>query len=171
MRPQVTECWWLIHIHSGVGGAIEVRQHYITVKRKYCQPGRIRLWEILGVMVDHHLKFSQHVDMVVGKANRMLGMIRHTLTIKDRDNILLLYKSLVLSHMEYANAVWPVSCKKDTSMQKIEGVQMRATWMIPGFGDLYYRTRLELLRLPRMAYRRARNEMLEVYKCSQINTE
>ena len=78
----------------------------------------------LGVMVDHHLKFSQHVDMIVGKVNRMLGMIRHTITFKDRDIILLLYKSLVRSHMEYANAVWPVSYKKD--LQKIEGVQRRA---------------------------------------------
>ena len=49
----------------------------------------------LGVIVDHHLKFNQHVDMAVGKANRMLRMIRHTLTFKDRDSILLLYKSLV----------------------------------------------------------------------------
>ena len=30
MRPPVTEYWWLIiHIHSEVGGAIEVRQHYL----------------------------------------------------------------------------------------------------------------------------------------------
>ena len=59
--------------------------------------------------------------------------------------------------MEYANAVWPVSYKKD--LQMIEGVQ-RAMQMISGLGDLNYRIRLELLRLSSMAYRRARGDML-----------
>ena len=36
--------------------------------------------------------------------------------------------------------------------------------MNSGFGDLDCRIRLELLRLPSMAYRRARVDMLEVYK-------
>ena len=64
----------------------------------------------------------------------MLGMLRRTLTFKHSDKILLLYKSLARPHMEYANAVWPVSYKKD--LQKIEGVNRRATRTIPGLGDL-----------------------------------
>ena len=28
MRPPVTECRWLIHLHLGVGGAIEIRYYY-----------------------------------------------------------------------------------------------------------------------------------------------
>ena len=49
-------------------------------------------------------------------------------------------------------------------IESIEGVQRRATKMVPELKILSYPERLRCLRLPTMAYRRAWGDMIEVYK-------
>ena len=49
-------------------------------------------------------------------------------------------------------------------IESIEGVQRRATKMIPEIKKLSYPERMKYLKLPTMAYRRARGYMIEVYK-------
>ena len=63
----------------------------------------------LGVLIDNKLKFSSHVDAAVSKANKILGLIKRTLTYMDVDNVTLLFKSLVRPHLEYANVAWALS--------------------------------------------------------------
>jgi hypothetical protein len=43
-------------------------------------------------------------------------------------------------------------------------VQKRATKQIPGFNNLSCHERLKKLKLPTMAYRRIRDDMIETYK-------
>ena len=76
--------------------------------------------------------------------------------------LLQLYKGLVRPHLEYANQVWAPRHAKD--IEQIENVQRRATKLIPGFYDLKYPQRLEKLKLPTLAFRRTRGDMIEVYK-------
>ena len=46
----------------------------------------------------------------------------------------------------------------------LEKVQIRATKLVDGFGNLSYGERLERLHLPSSVYRRARGDMIKVYK-------
>ena len=46
----------------------------------------------------------------------------------------------------------------------LENVQIRATKLVDGLGSLDYPERLRKLQLPTLAYRRARGDMIEVYK-------
>ena len=73
-----------------------------------------------------------------------------------------LYKSLVRSHFDYGMSVWTPHLVK--YIKAIESVQRRATKMIPTIKDLSYSERLKKLKLPTLAYRRARGDMIEVYK-------
>ena len=41
------------------------------------------LEKYLGVIVANDLKWSEHVDRMVGKANRMLGMLKRTFESRD----------------------------------------------------------------------------------------
>ena len=106
----------------------------------------------LGVQIDPDLKFNQHVDTVTSKANRMLGMIRRA--YKDGETIKRLYTSLIRPILEYGNAAWVPSLKRE--QQQIENVQRRATKMVPELRNLEYADRLRAIKLPSMYYRRAR---------------
>ena len=119
----------------------------------------------LGIHVDYELKFDKHIQKIVNKANAMVGLIRRTYKFLDHQNFTLLYKALVRSHMDYATSVW--SPHKVKYILQLEGVQRRATKMLPGMRDLTYPERLKMLKLPTLAYRRARIDMIETFKIAK----
>ena len=116
----------------------------------------------LGVMIDDQLKFDVHTERQVAKANKQLGLIRRSFDSLDSDSFTLLYKSLVRTHLEYCNAVsYPIY---DRQERLLEGVQRRATKLVPGVKHLDYTDRLKKLHLPSLYYRRARGDIIEVFK-------
>ena len=116
----------------------------------------------LGVQIDPDLMFNKYVETVTSKANRMLGMIRLAYTYKDGGTIKKLYTSLFRPILEYGNTAWVPSLKRE--QQQIEKVQRRAIKMVPELRNLEYTDRLRAMKLPIMYYRRARGDMIEVYK-------
>lgn len=116
----------------------------------------------LGVHIDNKLKFDTHINNKVTKANNILGAIRRGFSYLDETTLLQLYTSLVRPHLEYANPVWNPKYAKD--IVAIENVQRRATKMVPATINLSYEERLKHLRLPTLAYRRLRGDMIECYK-------
>ena len=82
----------------------------------------------LGVLFDEQLKFDSHIHDKINRANSMLGMIKRNFKNLTTEAYLLLYKCLVRSHLEYAEAVWSPYRVKD--IEKIERVQMRAVKFI-----------------------------------------
>lgn len=53
---------------------------------------------------------------------------------------------------------------KLNEQRKLENVQRRATKMIPLFRNMCYRERLAKLKIPTLAHRRRRGEMIDVFK-------
>ena len=116
----------------------------------------------LGVTVDNQLKFSKHVDTKISKANKILGLIRHTFKYLNSDIIISLYKTLVRPHVEYATSVWSPHLKGDRD--KIEKLQRRATKLIPELRDKTYEERLRSLNLATLEHRRLRTDLILIYK-------
>ena len=116
----------------------------------------------MGVIVDNKLNFEEHIQSKVNKANKLMGLIRRTFVHLDKDNFALLYKSLVRPQLEYAHAVWNPNLKKH--IHALENVQRRATKLVPELRQLPYAQRLKCLKIPTLAYRRARGDMIETYK-------
>ena len=139
-------------------------------KRKYCMNSNgsqitletISLEKDLGVNIDEELKFSKHISIQVGKANKLLGLLRRGFMLLDKISLPSLYKSIIRPHLEYANVVWHPRYKGDE--EQLERVQRRATKLIPELKDMQYEDRLKELKLPSLYYRRARGDMIEVYK-------
>jgi len=52
------------------------------------------------------LKFSDHCYDKIKKGYSILGLIKKNFNLLCRDSFVMLYKSMVRSHLEYANAVW-----------------------------------------------------------------
>ena len=116
----------------------------------------------LGVVIDSGLTFSNHIYEKINVAYKMLGIINRNFKYLDKVAFMLLYKSLVRSHMEFAHSVW--SPYKKTLIYDIEKVQKRATKMVQGCSNKNYKERLQFLKLPTLLYRRLRGDMIEVFK-------
>ena len=65
-----------------------------------------------GILIDEHLKFSNHTAEKVNKANQITVLIRRTFVHLDMYNFNLSHKSLVRPHLEYGN-IWSPFLKSD----------------------------------------------------------
>ena len=73
----------------------------------------------------------------------------------------LLFKSLIRPHLEYASPIWSPITKGE--IKRIEGVQRRATKLVPELQNLPYNDRLQQLGLPTLQYRRLRQDLILLY--------
>ena len=106
----------------------------------------------LGVIFDCKLSFDVHIQSAISKANKIVGIIKRTFSYLSRKSFILLYKSLVRPHLEYANVIWFPYLKRQSSA--IEKIQRRVTRLLFDPDTLNYRDRMQYLRLPSLKYRR-----------------
>ena len=116
----------------------------------------------LGVLIDTDLKFNEHINSKVKKANMMVGLIRRSFSFLDGALFKILFTTHVRPHLEYCQSVWSPHLKKDITI--IENVQRRGTKLINGFKNLTYSERLTRLELPTLRFRRLRGDMIECFK-------
>ena len=95
--------------------------------------------------MDPELKFSQHLERQVNKANRQLGLIRRSFHYLDCDTMKLLFAALVRPHLEFGNCVWAPYLEKDKKL--IENVLRRETKVVDGLKDLSYKDHGSQLRI------------------------
>ncbi len=121
----------------------------------------------LGVLIDDKLSFNGHISQAVKRANTKLAMIRRTFTHMDKKMLVQLYTSLVRPIVEYGNVIW--SPHLQSHINKLEGVQHRATKMLSSISHLSYSDRLKELNLPSLSFRRMRGDAIEMYKYCHNN--
>jgi hypothetical protein len=116
----------------------------------------------LGVIISSNFKVGKQCAKAANKGNQILGLIKRTFILKEKNVILSLYKALVRPHLEYCIQAWRPHLIKD--INKLEKVQRRATRMIIECRGLSYEERLKILGLTTLETRRIRADMLEVFK-------
>ena len=115
----------------------------------------------LGVIVDE-LKFHKQISSAIKKANGVLGMMKKSCSAFDDTNLPILYKTRVRPHLEYGNVVWGPHYKE--GIKAIEKIQRRATKMVPRLKHMSYEERMRQLKIPSLAQRRRRGDMIFTYK-------
>ena len=116
----------------------------------------------MKVTFQQDLKFGSHIAEKVNKANSTLSLIVRTFDYIEKDSFILPYKSLVRPHVEYGNTIWYPFLRKD--IESVEKIQRRATKLIPELKDMTYTERLKKLKLPSLAHRRRRGDMIQTFK-------
>ena len=106
----------------------------------------------LGILFQDNLKFDKQILGSIGKANKILGLIKRSFVHMDCDLLMKLYKALVRPIVDYGNVIWYPYTKKNKKL--IENIQRRATRMIQELKGLSYTDRLQHLKLFSMDYRR-----------------
>ena len=97
----------------------------------------------LGVEMDSKLKFQQHFEGKISKANRLTGVLRRTFSHLDGPTLFWLYKALVRPHLEYCNAI--TSPRTITLMKAVKAVQRRATKQVAELRNIPYKEHLQQL--------------------------
>ena len=116
----------------------------------------------LGVLVDEELKFEDHIQHIIKRANSKKALILNNFTFRSEKVLIPLFKSLVRPILEYANTVWDSSFRNQVEI--IEAVQQSFTRHILEVKNLSYEQRLEKLGLPSLEYRRFRGDLIQTYK-------
>ena len=91
--------------------------------------GRTAQEKDLGVTLNADMNVSELCGIAASKGNQIVGLIRRTITYKEKQLIVPLYKAIVRPHLEYCIQAWRPYHKKD--IDKLERIQRRATKMVP----------------------------------------
>ena len=116
----------------------------------------------LGIIWTPDLKFREEIEETVKKANNIVGIVRRSFTYMTATSFKLLFKALVRPHLEYGAPVWNPATLRE--INRIEGVQRRATKMLPGMKERSYEERLKAMDLPTLRFRRLRGDLIEAFK-------
>ena len=144
-----------MHTHKGHGNVDEEHKMGDAVL------GRTTQEKDLGVTFSAAMKVSEQCWIAASKRNQILGLNRITITYKEKQLIVPLYKAIVRPHLESCIA-WRPYRKKD--IDKLERLQRRATKMISELRDLSYESRLLQCGLTTLETRRLRGDQIEVFK-------
>ncbi|KAL1460244.1 hypothetical protein WDU94_012170 [Cyamophila willieti] len=78
----------------------------------------------LGITLSNNLTWGPHIQNVISKAYKKLGLIiRYCQPINDIDTLTTLYKTLVKSTIEYGSVIW--TPKTAVDIKTIENIQAR----------------------------------------------
>ena len=124
--------------------------------------GRTTQEKDIGVKFSADMKVSEQRGIAASKGIQILGLIWRTITYKEKQLIVPLYKAIFRPHLEYCIQAWRPYRKKD--IYKLERIERRATKMIPELRDLSYESRLLQCGLTTLETRRLRGDQIEVFK-------
>ena len=116
----------------------------------------------LGVLESSTLKPSEQCAAASKKANQVLGQMANSLTYRDKNTWLKLYRQYVRPHLEYCVQAWCPWTESD--IEVLEQVQQRAIRMTSGLTATNYEDRLKEVGMMTLRQRRYRGDMIEVWK-------
>lgn len=123
----------------------------------------------LGVIISQDLKFRKHTKVITSEALKTIGMVRRSFGMVTSRQFLKIYKTYIRPKLDYANSITCPFTEQD--VQLIERVQRKALKLIKWtfsekhlIDDMEYVNRLRFLGLTTLETRRARGDMIEVYK-------
>ena len=86
--------------------------------------------KFLGVIVDKHLSFYDHVNYMKGKVSRGLGILYKTRRLVNQSTLATLYNSFIYPYLNYCILIWGNTCQ--SYIQPLITIQKRAIRLIKG---------------------------------------
>ncbi len=86
--------------------------------------------KMLGVTIDEHLIFTEHINIICSNAARQLNAIKCLQCNLNKESRLAIYKSYILSNFNYCPLVWHVcGIQNSRNMEKIQERDVRCKYM------------------------------------------
>ena len=103
------------------------------------------------MVLDSKLTFNEHINHILSKVNKSIGLLRKFQSVLSRSSLPTIYKTFIRSHLEYADVVYDKSYKSPFH-EKLELIQYNAALAVTGAirgsssGKLYQELGLESLK-------------------------
>ena len=85
----------------------------------------------LGLILDSKLNFQEHLQNILNKVNKTIGLLRKLQNILPREPLLTIYKSFVRPHLDYGDVIYDQRYN-NSFHQKLESIQYNAALAITG---------------------------------------
>ena len=105
----------------------------------------------LGLILDSKLNFQEHLQNILNKVNKTIGLLRKLQNILPREPLLTIYKSFVRPHLDYGDVIYDQHYN-NFFHQKLESLQYNAALAItdairdPSKENLYQECRFVILK-------------------------
>ena len=116
----------------------------------------------LGIIMSSNCSFEQHIIELCKRCTGLCGWILRTFSSRESTVMMTLFKSLVLSRLDYGSQLW--SPTKVHQIIVIEKIQKAFTKHIKGFSSFSYQERLSNLKMYSLQRRRERYIIIYVWK-------
>ena len=121
----------------------------------------------LGVHMSSTMSFSTYISEITKRGYNRLAWVLSAFKCRDAATLLILFKSVIRSLVEYCSPLW--SPTKVSDIQKLEGIQRNLTSKITNCEHLHYWDRLKVLNL--MSLQRRRERFIIIYKWKILNNQ
>ena len=118
---------------------------------------------MLGITIDHCLKFDKHIAYLCAKAGRQLNVLQRLKGSRDYSSRLTIYKTFIMSNFNYCPIVWMFSSKR--SFTAIENIQKRALRFVSNDFTSNFQELLNDSGVSGIRIMTLRLLAIEVYKC------
>ena len=85
----------------------------------------------LGMILDTKLNFQEHINYILTKVSKTIGLLGKLQNILPRESLLTIFKSFVRPHLDYGDVIYDQSYN-NTFYQKMESIQYNAALAIAG---------------------------------------
>ena len=127
---------------------LKIRNHEID---------RVASIKFLGVLIDEHLSWKEHIKYIENKIAKSIGLLYRAKPFLDKKALLALYYSYIHTYLNYANLAW--GSRNRTTLKKLGSQQRHAIRII------YNKTRFESTRDLFKS-----NNILNIFKVNILNT-
>ena len=112
--------------------------------------------KLLGITLDHHLSFNNHMQSVSKKCHGIIGVLARASPFLSRDLLRLAYIALVRSHLEYASVIF--STASNAQLKKLDTIQKISSRVVCSAPrDAHAAPLLQALKLDTLESRRIRH--------------
>ena len=93
---------------------------------------QVKSTKFLGVLIDEHLTWNEHVEALHSKISKTCGIINKVKHKLPRSILLLIYNSLLLPYLQYCAMIWVCNVSSPSKLNCLLVVQKRAIRNICG---------------------------------------
>ena len=85
----------------------------------------------LGMHLDTKLNFQEHLDNIMSKVDKTIGLLRKLQAVLPRPSPATIYKAFIRPHLDYGDIIYD-QAYKESFHQKLESIQYNAALAITG---------------------------------------